>query len=196
MDLDDPFGGMGEPGGEEDLVDEAAAVGALEEIFGEEPPAPPTILGQTPTSPGPDTMTDPDEMMLGTRPKSQVLEWIQQQARSPSEAPSPAEAPAPSEPAAAPQTQESWSIESWARSQSEGAVAILAPGRTAALCPPPAEAAPSFHTRAPVRRQAKSKGGHEDCTHTSSRAMRDPRGHPWDCTHISPSVLPGAGEGP
>lgn len=106
MDLDDPFGGMGEPGGEEDLVDEAAAVGALEEIFGEEPPAPPTILGQTPTSPGPDTMTDPDEMMLGTRPKSQVLEWIQQQARSPSEAPSPAEAPAPSEAAAAPQTQE------------------------------------------------------------------------------------------
>ena len=82
MDLDDPFGGMGEPGGEEDLVDEAAAVGALEEIFGEEPPAPPTISGQTLTSLGPDTMTDPDEMMLGTRPKAQVLEWIQQQTKA------------------------------------------------------------------------------------------------------------------
>ena len=82
MDLDNPFGGMGEPGGGEDHFDEAAAVGALEEIFGEEPHAPLTILDQTPTSPGPDTMTGPDEMMLGTRPKAQVLEWIQQQTKA------------------------------------------------------------------------------------------------------------------
>ena len=42
MDLDDPFGGGGEPGGEDDLFDEAAAVGALEEILGEEAPAGPS----------------------------------------------------------------------------------------------------------------------------------------------------------
>ena len=39
MHHDDPFGGVGEPGGEEDLLDEADAVGALEETFGEEPPS-------------------------------------------------------------------------------------------------------------------------------------------------------------
>ena len=42
MDLDNPFGGGGEPGGEDDVVHEAAAVGAVEEILGEEAPAGPS----------------------------------------------------------------------------------------------------------------------------------------------------------
>ena len=76
MDLDDPFGGMGEPGGEEDLVDEAAAVGALEEICGEEPPssaATSPLLPVPPVLPAGDNaaaaLPGGDEM-LGTRPKA------------------------------------------------------------------------------------------------------------------------------
>ena len=102
MDLDDPFGGGGEPGGEEDLLDEAVVVATLEEIFGEEPSSPPAtslLLPAPPLLPVADeaaaALIDPDEMMLGTRPKADVLAWIQQQtkASSPPEVPAPPEAP-------------------------------------------------------------------------------------------------------
>ena len=51
MDLDDPFGGGGEPGGEDDLFDGAAAVGASEEILGEETPTGPSRVDEAAQTP-------------------------------------------------------------------------------------------------------------------------------------------------
>ena len=109
MHHDDPFGGGGEPGGEEDLLDEADAVGALEETFGEEPPssaATSPLLLAPPVLPADDeaavALMDDDEM-LGARPKAEALAWVQRQTRAPAtpEVPAPLEKPAPGEAAAA-----------------------------------------------------------------------------------------------
>ena len=89
MDLGDPFGGGWEPGRGQDLLDEADAVGALEEICVEEPPswaATSPLLPVPPVLPvGGDAAaarTGGDEM-LGTRPKADALAWMQRRARSP-----------------------------------------------------------------------------------------------------------------
>ena len=109
MHHDDPLGGGGEPGGEEDLLDEADAVGALEETFGEEPPssaATSPLLLVPPVLPADDeaavALMDDDEM-LGARPKAEVLAWVQRQTRPPAapEVPAPLAKPAPGEAAAA-----------------------------------------------------------------------------------------------
>ena len=90
-------------------ADEADAVGALEETFGEEPPSSaatsPLIL-VPPVLPADDeaavALMDDDEM-LGARPKAEALAWVQRQTRAPAtpEVPAPLEKPAPGEAAAA-----------------------------------------------------------------------------------------------